>query len=130
MPKRCERPVSQKGVFMYNKLRSIILFGALFLSAFVFSSLPAFAAASSSATASQTSTVSRSVAVHAVTVPQTRRDYVRGFHDGQRIAVRACRDSRHTPKHLHHKRRESDYLRGLVDGYNFALDHDRACRHR
>ena len=111
---------------MYNKLR-IILFGALFLSTLVFSSLPAFAATSSRATASQIATVSKSVTVHTVTVPQSRRDYDRGFRDGQRFAVYACRNSRHHPWHLQHRRHESDYQRGFVNGYNFTLDYSRAC---
>jgi hypothetical protein len=115
---------------MHNKLR-IILFGAVLLSALLFSSgmaLPAYAATSSSATVSATSTVSMNGDAHAVTVPQRRGDYDRGLRDGYRAAVNICRASRRRPPHLRHRRRESDYEAGFVDGYNFALDNDRACR--
>jgi hypothetical protein len=115
---------------MHNKLR-IIFFGAVLLSALLFSSgmaLPAYAATSSSATVSASSTVSMNGDAHAVTVPQSYRDYQRGFRAGYNAAVSVCRASRHRPAHLRHRRRESDYEAGFVDGYNFALDNDRACR--
>lgn len=118
-------------MFMRNKLR-VTFFGALLFSAVVLffsvTALPASAATSSSTTAAHSTTVSKSLDVQTSAVPQSRRDYDRGFRDGRFAVDRDCRRVRHSFRG--HGRRESDYARGFVDGFNFAVGHDRFCRHR
>lgn len=121
----------EKGMFMHNKLR-ITLFGALILSAcmlfFSVTALPASAATSSSTTASHSTTATKSSDVQTVTVPRSRPDYDRGYRDGRFAADREC--GRFRSPFRGHGHRESDYSRGYVDGFNFAVGHDRFCQHR
>lgn len=110
---------------MHNK-RRIILYGALFLCALMFSLSmvpPAFAATVTSDTSSHAATASKSLGVSMFALPQPRTPYMQGYRQGYRDAVTDCNTSAYGARPYRPTAREEGYM----EGYNYARANDPDC---